>query len=259
MNAHRDILRKMKRQRGDQDMSNVTVQSKKPQSTDIEVVLQTTPAGAWDFIDFKEEFKRGLGKAEGVEGLLTNLSEGRSAIIARKVLEAAEKFWRQDRGLQKVKKKDKYRGRDLMLAYVDLLQKGHANPRMDEITVIFRNLPVNDDEVARMRTETPDRNFHNDIKKSKTLGLASFGKLMQKNKRIIDALAEWAQGNTGRRASMNITQRVAVRYARQLLARHPKGPMSKEDKEKLMEENPKFKEMNEEHGDKFKKKVLDAE
>jgi hypothetical protein len=362
MNAHRDILRKIKRQRGDQDLSNVTVRSKKPQSTDIEVVLQNTPAGAWDFIDFKEEFKRGLGKAEGVEGLLTNLSEGRSATIARKVLEAAAQFWRQDRGLKKVKKKDEHRGRDLMLAYADLLQTGHANPRMDEITAVFRNLPVTDDEVAKMRAATPDRNFHNDIKKAKLIGLASFGKLMQKDKRVIEALAEWAQGNTGRRASINITQRVAVRYARQLLghnpktagqyepsrlwgtvgslrllsafqvvsglpvrgvskkdalkiigkmtalripsnlkapsgsskfalkdwldwlaqwaekagqmewsepyrwaipaaadrgwfkaARHPKGPMSKEDKEKLMEENPKFKEMNEEHGDKFKK------
>lgn len=37
-------------------------------------------------------------------------------------------------------------------------------------------------------------------------------------------------------------------------AKHPKGPMTEEEKEKLFEENPKFKEMNEEYGDVVKDK-----
>ena len=37
-------------------------------------------------------------------------------------------------------------------------------------------------------------------------------------------------------------------------AKHPKGKMTEEEKKKLFEENPKFKEMNEEYGDVVKKK-----
>ena len=339
-NATTDVLRKLKRQRGDQNMDDVTVRSTKPPpSRDIDVALSVTPSEQGDasYLEFKEDFIDALANSKNVEGMMGTLSENRSSSAARKVLEEAEKFWRQDRSLEKVKKKDKHRGRDLMLAYVDLLRKGHADPRMDEITSVFRSIPTQDDEVMHMRAATPTRNFHNDIKKAKALGFASFGKALQRKKRLVEDLTKWV---FGKQANMKLAKRVANKWIRiriekkaasrplhqiaqeirqdwgskvnyaakpyldammslgsmkdmygydpasQIVAyflsnsrswrgpvakaikaelnkmlktgsktaRHPKGPMSKEDKEKLMEENPKFREMNEEHGDKFKNK-----
>jgi hypothetical protein len=47
---------------------------------------------------------------------------------------------------------------------------------------------------------------------------------------------------------MNV-EKLSVEEMRELLARFKKGPMPKPEKEKLFEENPKFKEMNDEYGD----------
>jgi len=120
-------------------------------------------------------------------GLFSKMSTVSSG---QQLLEKAKDVWTGNRALTNVKKKDPTGGQDLMLAWLQLVKSGTANPTFAQIVGVV-NADATDPAVVTLRASSPLIN--NDWTKAKELGFESLQRAWANDKEAQSLLIEMLQ------------------------------------------------------------------
>jgi succinate dehydrogenase flavin-adding protein (antitoxin of CptAB toxin-antitoxin module) len=109
-----------------------------------------------------------------------------------KLLDKAESAFRNNGNMASVKLKDKSRGLDMMLAYLDLIRSGNEKPLFKDITTVMSRQRVSP-ETEAARTESPPHN--NDWTKAKEIAFSGLARAWKGDREVQATLSSFIAKN----------------------------------------------------------------